>query len=242
MKDRRTYYYIMLVALFAIYVGVQSLYPEPIQWKENYSRYSKQPFGGYITYELLPALFPDEEIQETQSSMFDLFYGEEITDFDALVVINDAFEPDDYEIEAMNEFVNEGNYLFIAARKFSQDLEESLEFRAKTFRWNFAIDSGAAQLVNPALSATEFEWGDGPELRDYISEFDSSYSTVLGYNPDNRVNFLKIPYGDGAYFICTTPLMFTNYHLTDSSNYQFSQWALSYLPSDARVAWDEYYK
>jgi hypothetical protein len=64
---------------------------------------------------------------------------------------------------------------------------------------------------------------------------------VLGTNDDDKVNFLRIKYGEGNFLLNTVPLAFTNYHLLNSKNNDYVYKALSHLPVQ-KTFWDDYYK
>ena len=58
---------------------------------------------------------------------------------------------------------------------------------------------------------------------------------------NGNVNFLRIKYGEGNFFLNTVPLAFTNYHLLNSDNNEYVYKALSHLPVQ-QTFWDDYYK
>jgi hypothetical protein len=78
-------------------------------------------------------------------------------------------------------------------------------------------------------------------FENYFSEFDTSLVQILGKNEINYVNFLRIRYGNGNFFLNTIPLAFTNYHLLNSGNNEYVNKALSHLPVQDTF-WDDYYK
>ncbi len=52
------------------------------------------------------------------------------------------------------------------------------------------------------------------------------------------VNFIKVPYGKGYFYIHTTPIAFTNYYLRDEDKLSYAQNVFSHLP-DGAIYWDE---
>ena len=64
---------------------------------------------------------------------------------------------------------------------------------------------------------------------------------MLGKNENGNVNYLRIKYGKGNFFLNTVPLAFTNYHLLKSGNNEYVCKALSHLPVQ-KTFWDDYYK
>ena len=64
---------------------------------------------------------------------------------------------------------------------------------------------------------------------------------MLGKNQDNEVNFIRIKYGRGNFFLSTVPLAFSNYHLLNEDNSGYVFRTLSCLPAQKTI-WDDYYK
>jgi hypothetical protein len=53
---------------------------------------------------------------------------------------------------------------------------------------------------------------------------------------------LRVRAGEGAFILSSTPLFYTNYFMVHPENQQFISYALSQLPPDSEIYWDEYYK
>ena len=53
-----------------------------------------------------------------------------------------------------------------------------------------------------------------------------------------KVNFIKVKYGEGAFYLHTTPLAFTNYFLLNEDKLAYAQSVFSHLP-DGTIYWDE---
>src|SRR4029077_4968316 len=75
----------------------------------------------------------------------------------------------------------------------------------------------------------------------YFGGYDSSRTTVLGTNSEKKDNYIEVKCGDGAFYLSTVPLAFTNYNALKGKNSEYIFRALSYLPV-ADTKWDEYYK
>jgi len=85
-----------------------------------------------------------------------------------------------------------------------------------------------------------YEYSRG-NFENYFSEFDTSLVQVLGKNEFGKVNFIRVRYGNGNFFMNTVPLAFTNYYLLNSGNNDYVYKALSHLPVQ-ETFWDDYYK
>jgi len=68
---------------------------------------------------------------------------------------------------------------------------------------------------------------------------DSSAAFVrLGYMEPDRINFVKIPYGEGSFLLHSNPIVFTNYHLLDEDAVAYASSVFSHLP-EGDIYWDE---
>ncbi|MDZ4822399.1 MAG: DUF4350 domain-containing protein [Flavobacteriales bacterium] len=55
----------------------------------------------------------------------------------------------------------------------------------------------------------------------------------------SHLNYMRLPYGNGNFFLCSTPVAFTNYHLLKEENMEYARQALAFL-SDGKIYWDEH--
>ncbi|MEL6944981.1 MAG: hypothetical protein AAFO82_20180, partial [Bacteroidota bacterium] len=72
---------------------------------------------------------------------------------------------------------------------------------------------------------------------DAFCEIGDSLPTVLGIYTDTLVNFARVDYGDGAFYLHTMPSLFTNIHLLEESGKTYAARTLSHL-EEAPILWD----
>jgi len=212
--------------------------PEEVDWTRSFAKKDKIPYGGYIIYDIVPDLFPDYEVVLKELPIYNVlkdkyYYA---TNY---VFINTYFYPDRLDTEYLLDYVAKGNNVFIATFGIYGPLSDSL--RIKTFDEFFSEDS-----VNINFSLAELKSKNGysyfrGNFENYFSEFDTTLVQILGKNQNNNVNFIRIRYGNGNFFLNTVPLAFTNYHLLNSDNNEYVYKALSHLPLQ-KTFWDDYYK
>ena len=76
-----------------------------------------------------------------------------------------------------------------------------------------------------------------------LSDFDTSFSRVLGVNESNVPNYIILFQGKGRVYLHVAPRIFSNYFLLSGDNYKYFNNVISYLRSDPKnIYWDEYYK
>lgn len=242
--DRKYIIILLMVTLLAIVFRV--FQPAPIDFSEGYAAYETKPFGGYILYNTLDALFPREEILINSQPIYTI---EERSQSSNYIFINSSFSLDEFETEILMNRVRNGDHIFMAATSFSGFLADSLNLKISQ---SFPSINPSAPNLDSLLQATtnftntflktEFGWSFPYTLMEsHFDSFDSTKTTILGLVQNENVNFIKVEEGDGAFFFHTSPFLFTNYFLRDTSSYSYAYRALSYLPQ-APTIWDEYYK
>lgn len=246
MKKAERKYMIALILLTIIVVSIKILQPVPIDWTESYSATEKKPFGAYILNDLFPVAFEEVEILTNNSPIFE-------TELDVSsrnwIFINQTFALDEFEHEILHEKVTSGDHVFISVREVGGAFADSLNLGiSQSFP---SIDPSATSLDSLISNPVNFSneniksenaWTFPIELtQSYFTRFDTTHTEVLGYSDTDQVNFVKISYGSGAYYIHSNPFLFTNYFLRNVEKYDYAFKALSYLPKQTTY-WDEYYK
>ncbi|MBO6794270.1 MAG: hypothetical protein JJ895_10180 [Balneolaceae bacterium] len=246
MSKSERKYIIGLVAITLIAITIRLLRPAPIDWSEGYSASEKKPFGGYILFNELPTLFPDDAINTNLNPVFELIMDTTRANY---IFVNQSLMFDEFEAQILLDKVNAGSNVFMATWNFQGALADSLNI---AFMNGFpginpsinSLDSLTQRRVdfsNPNIN-NPLGWNFPAGLIEtYISKFDTSQTVVLGDVGAKRVNFIKYNLGEGAFYIHSNPFLFTNYFLRDENRFDYSFKALSYLPEQPTV-WDEYYK
>lgn len=253
-KGNRKYIFILALC-FSILFVIQLITPKPINWKLSYMKKDKIPFGTSALYKVLPILFPGQEISPESYPVYNVLSDKEPVHTN-YIIINETFQPDELDTRELLEFAHRGNKVFIAANYFSGKLADTLKLKTDNFfdlGNTFSNDSAALtqiykpqdsvsiNFVNPALTAKKgYSFTRGFE-NSYFSSFDTSLVTVLGKNSKEEINFIKLNWGKGEFYICTVPEAFTNYHFVNEFNNDYACKAISYLPIQD-VIWDEHYK
>ena len=249
-----TYIFIILLGVLLLAIIASWNRKPPLSWEESYSRQDKIPYGTYILFDRLPDLFQGRTpvvIEESPYSYFNYgereedIYGElsydslpfvpalEMVEEASYLFINQDFTPDRESMHLLLDFVANGNQVFIASESMDSDLEDTLGIQLHPYFW---MDE---EFGDDTVGVPIQEMG----LRGYLSWTDSQRVEILAKNSQGRTQFARIPFGEGNFFLCATPLAFTNYYLLDSTLHQdFVSRALSFIPEHHEVLWDAYYK
>jgi hypothetical protein len=238
MKKKNIKFLIPLIVILVILTIIKIAEPEEIDWSKSFARTDKIPYGGYIIYDLAQGLFPESEFVLKELPIYNILKDNYYSSTN-YVFINSYFSPDRLDTEYLLDYVAEGNNVFISAFGIYGDLGDSLKI--KVYDNFFSEDSVNINFSLPELeSENGFKYLKG-NFENYFSEYDSTLVQVLGKNENNNVNFIRIRYGNGNFFLNTVPLAFTNYHILNSGNNEYVYKALSHLPVQ-ETFWDDYYK
>jgi hypothetical protein len=230
-------YYLLLTSCLLALILFELLTPPAIDWSPSFSAVDKVPYGSHILFRLLPHLFPDSSLETINQPIF-LTLQDQPFGHTNYLFINSEIELDEAEAGLLLEFVAAGNHVFIAAQQFEGSLGDTLNI--DTARNFFQTDSLATDFANAALKSDGYRYRSGT-VAHYFSSFDSTKTTVLGLNGQDQVNFIKVRWGQGVFWLNCIPLAFTNYNLLAGVKADYVFKALSHLPVQDTL-WDEYYK
>jgi len=217
-------------------------------------RNDKIPYGTFYAYENLSRIFPDATVESVRSSpdkYKGLGFGESVAKFvpvtgeSAHIIISPQVQPNENEINALLNYVGEGNHLFISSFTISKDLLDSLKLKTALYSGYFnRTDSLTIAITNPVThDSLDFSY-PGKAMDNYFISIDTSITSNLGRNEKGQVNFIRITYeSGGSVNIHLAPMAFTNFFLLHQYNKQYYDNALSYLPKDiAYIKWDDYFR
>jgi hypothetical protein len=213
----------------------KTLNPRITLWRKD-----KIPYGDYLAFESLKQVFPNSEITINRDppSGFSEGMGKK-----AYIIIVPNMQPDVQELNAILNFVGQGNTVFISAFTFADSLLHNLNIQTAGVS---DISTGGMQLsvLNPATSDSLSFSYPGASFDNYAESIDSQYTTILGRDRKGRPDFVKFSYkGGGALYLHFTPLAFTNFFLLYKENKAYYDNVFSYLPvSVNEVKWDEYFR
>ena len=246
MSKRDRKYIALLILALGLAVAAEMAAPEEVDWTFSFENDDKRPYGSLVLYDLLDDLFPGVSVDAVNVPPYLVLRDTSRTDVNYLFV-TETFAPDAVETEKLLAFAARGNTVFVAAYAFEGAFADTLRLATDRARTNpkafleLSHDSVGINLVNPALRAPDDVYFDEGLADDYFARFDTLRATVLGLNSREHVNYLRVEVGEGAFYLSTVPVAFTNYFALYRNNADYLYRALSYLPVQD-VLWDEYYK
>lgn len=230
-------YFLPLAITLALLLVIELVRPHPINWNPSFSRDDKIPYGSFILYDVLPQLFPQQNVAPVDVTVYEAL-GQLDDSTGNYIFINTTFEPDKYDTEKLLDFASQGGSVFVSAEQIAGDFADTLGIETG-YSFASVSDTVAFRLTNPALTARA-------QMRQYgatasFNVFDTTAATVLGMDTEKNTNFIRMPFGNGTVYLHTMPILFTNYNILHKQNNSYVYEALSYLPVQ-RTLWDEYYK
>jgi uncharacterized protein DUF4350 len=239
-KDRK--YIAAFIFAFALLVFVEYIAPRPINWNPTFSKKDKIPYGDFALYDFLSDIFPNQKVTTIEKPIYNTL-SDTVQKGTNYIIINETFGLDTLNLKYLMQYVKNGNNVFIAAENFNGAFADSL----KLSTWvglslnPITKDSTSLNFSDESIHSNEsFRYKKG-SVDYYFASYDTARTTVLGTNSEKKDNYIQVKYGDGAFYLSTVPLAFTNYNALKGKNSEYIFRALSYLPV-ANTKWDEYYK
>ncbi len=220
--------------------------------KETYLKTDKLPFGSFVAYNRLQAIFKDNWIETTDKPFDDTWQNIKSystkTKYSVYFLVTQNLILQNNELKAMMNYVRAGNDLFIAADFIDKKLLESIYC---------TIDRQGEILneVNGKMNDTHVSiyFGDDYKAPKYgyyyfpflnsINSYDTEFTRVLGVNEIELPDYVVLFIGSGRIYLHVAPRVFSNYFLLTKDNFHYFENVISYLRLNPKnIYWDEYYK
>jgi hypothetical protein len=235
-------YYIILGVLALLFILVNASSPAVVSWKPTFKKKDKNPYGAEVTYAFLKDIFGEENVSSNNSSPYDYLH-ENLNEFN-VIYVSSIMKTTDTDVDAILEFVDRGNNVFIAAEYINGPLADTLGLTEIVQHPPpyAASDSVTLSFTNPQFEKREYSFP-----HDNISNFvvpdttDQREFVVLSESSDYQPHYIRIPFGKGSIYYHTNPLLFTNNNMLFASNqHAYISNCLSYLPK-RKTVWNEFY-
>jgi len=225
-------------------------------WRETYKTDSKEPYGLFVTHDLLKQYTSASDLIELKDSLSGQFpeniYEKGVSNY---LYIGEGLFMRPQDRDALLDFVQEGNIALISAKVLPFDLMFYLYYT----ECNYEPWDGLVQL-NDSTIRLNFEHADLRQANDFEFTFLIKHAptiTTWNYFPDSyfcdtedgllpigkanneTINMVQIPYGDGYFYLHSMPQVFTNLFMVQEDGRRYAEKTLSHL-NDGPIYWDEY--
>ena len=247
----------LLVVMYFMFSNGSKRY----DWWEHYDVKKESPYGTSIIYGLMENYFPGNNLKTINDSLEVHLSSEKTTG--SYFYLGPSLWLDSARIHSMLSFVSRGNDALIITQNISFEFLDSISHEYcidLTYEQDsmYHTDYDINQYFEDTLATLNFMH---PELKDttgYVYHFKvrSEYVnygwdhlpsdifcehqnniTQLGTIRDTLINFAKVKYGNGYFYLHTTPLVFTNFHIIKKSGREYGEKVLSHLDKSP-ILWD----
>lgn len=236
-------YILFLVGVVAVFILIEISSPKPIDWTITYSHQDKNPFGSYLINERFNDIFADGSVRNVNLTLYEL----KDSTIGNILVFAHGFFGGKEDTEVLLQKVSMGTNVFIAAENFSGLFADTLNLETTDYFFEDDIirniteeDTAFIRFVNPVFGDKEYFFKRS-NSQNFFSSFDTLQSEILAVNDLDKPMMIKTEWGEGAIYLSSTPLAFTNNYLLLEENNEFVSATLSYLPPVATI-WTEYYQ
>lgn len=250
---KKYFFYIGIALVFGALIALMySRSSEEFDGRVTLRYKDKIPYGTYTAYEMLQKEFPQSRIGVNKSAPW---LWEEInsdTSGQALIIVNNFFDPTERDLDHLTGFAQKGNTVIISALQMNE-----------TARRFFQVAQDDTLVMKPGLvPVTRLRITDslevlldsnvfeppysfkypGPPYGNEFSSFNPTFAYPIGYNKDSVPNLIAIDAQKGTIILQSAPITFTNFFLLYGNNYQYYRDLLSLIPAETKkIYWDEYF-
>ena len=212
----------------------------------KYSYKDKEPMGSYIAYHYLNSIFNNGVTEVTDKSFSNLRYDINYNKSLYIIIAKGVFM-NRSDLESMMNYVSNGNTIFISSEYIDEKLLDTLGIKA-TFDFSSFIFQDEYQMKKKDTWLSLVH--DSKKYGFYFVPFDNTLTVsdtaetqVLGYNEDEKMNFIAVNHGQGKFIFHTAPAAFSNYFLLAKNNKEYLEKTFSYFDAETNsVYWDNYYR
>ncbi len=247
--DKRSKIALFIIGAVIVFMMIAEVTkPKALNWRDSFSAADKIPLGCYVLFNELQT-FSQGDVLVSEKSIYEYLKKADSTSAKSLIFINNRIGFDNEESNALIDFVEKGNSVFMSSIYFYGNVLDTLNIAVERHYTNIYRKDTDNKFTSPVLKNNNRIFKDVIENSHFVS-VDTLNTTILGTittkNEDGidetNVNFIKVNVGanNGQFILHTNPFAFTNYHLLDDKE-DYAASVLSYLPKQ-QIIWDNNYK
>ena len=239
MSNRRKIaIYIILLLLVAYMMPVEK------NWKESYSQKHNWPYGADVTRDIWGDLFPDATFTEADLPIWNTLKDLEFDTKQLYVIFDRSLSFDSLDRSSLLDFVHEGNSAFLSSDFVDSRLLDTLKIEK-----GYNTDEFTSIINGLRVSTFEQDFFDSRDsnytftirqYNKYFTNIDTIENEMIGLaygNFKSELTYVKIPFGEGHFYLHNQPLLMTNYYVLSDEGKRYLERLSSYLPS-YDIIWD----
>jgi hypothetical protein len=250
---RKNWPYILMLALvlFVLYKVSERSSEHRVEWKKNFSTYSKDPFGCYVVADYLAEMMDD--VKTVDATAYEILSDSAYVNYN-YVFINEEFQGfSELDVKQLCSFAARGNTVFVSAAYFGAlgDSLKALTGDALFGQVDTAVTVGAmvkagsqhvqCNLLNPSLHLPQNAVFSQSSVSYAFARVDTANTVALGTDGGDYVNFIRVKFGKGEFILHSFPDAFGNFYAASPATAPYLFRVLSYLPKRPTLI-DAHYK
>jgi hypothetical protein len=221
------------------------------QWIEFYDNDVKEPYGGYVLAEMMSKGRDSLSFQVIEDTIYTNIDLEQIPVNSNYVFLGRRLYLDSAETRFLLDFVKRGNKAFVMSSRLNIGLLDSLlAVDMYGMEWSESWSAGidklssmpdtliSASIVHETTlepsSSFDCLWVSNhkPNIHHWtyfnhsIEAVDQGSLHHIGYFNDEYLNYVKVPWGEGYFYLHTNPELFTNYNLINTPKEHLLNWVV----------------
>ncbi len=233
----------ILLLLFFVFLGDGCEGKRNFSWRETYDEKSREPYGAFVFFELLQEGYAEEKFAVMTDSLH-LELPAETGEKSQYMFVGPAMYTDSASTQALLKFVGNGNDAFISSKTIPYDLMFYLYYtECDGVLWNdYEIFQDTSAVLTVDRDEEPFEFKYYKNFRAAMYNWNYIDPAVmcegedairqLGTMGDYYPNFAKVRYGEGWFYLHTTPLAFSNFSLQKEENLRYAEQVLAYTDAE----------
>ena len=219
----------------------------------SYSKRSKKPFGTYTAFTMLQNKYSETGVETLTKPFYENWMYNLGSRNGLYVVISRRMLMSDRDREALLQFVDNGNHVFISAEYIDDQLLDTLGIDAQYFTVSSMFQTKmdtAGPMHFTTVSAIRQDTKAQKKYGFFYYPLDAHFirpdsigAVTLGVNEEDAPNYISLVHGKGRFFFHLNPEAFSNYFLLQQENKGYMEDVFSFMSAQRRaVYWDDYYR
>ncbi|MEM7551385.1 MAG: hypothetical protein AAF363_17015 [Bacteroidota bacterium] len=232
---------VVFLLVFAGYVLLKLFAPKPNDWTVTFYKKDKNPYGGFILSERLYDLFNNNHVifsDETLPELEELYKEDD----HSILVLSSNFSVSETDSLAIRSILDQGSSIFIGAEYIRGNFLDTLGIFTERFLSLEDFLNTEDSVLIRGIDSSEFYY-PAKSANYYFSEYSKSMYEPLAFNEEGYPVLLSCRNEESgaSLFLCSIPLIFTNYGLLEDENHRLASSFLSNLPYSG-ITWTQYYQ
>jgi len=243
----------VLAGLLVMFLIIQFVYNSKPKFdgRITLNRKSKAPYGTYVAHEMLKETFGAAKVKINKQSPINWDMVQLDSGNQALVIIDNFFDPTETDLDYLTGFAQKGNIVLISAMEMNETAQKFFHLKQPNIydpkplgkdKVLFPDSSFGVVLDTNYFATTSAYYYPGARYGNYFTESNPTFTYSLGYNVDSTLNMVAIDAQAGSIYLHAAPAVFTNFFLLYRDNYTYYKQLLDLIPvTTKQIYWDEYF-